>query len=179
MNKGLKPSDVFVPGKFPIEEANAYADRGTPQRDTLTALQRGYVPLVFGGYGVGKSSMVARVARGFHQSNTLVYVETVYGKSLDNIFQQVLEKLDYEVTIQRTENIKKETTVTGDAQIEGGVFHTLKAKFKTGISKNREQTRTELTELSAIPEMSANHVIAPNRDGWFRKLLPVSDWFCL
>lgn len=147
MNKELKPRDVFVPGKFPIEEANAYADRGTPQRDTLIALRRGYVPLVFGGYGVGKSSMVARVARGFHQSNTLVYVETVYGKSLDTIFQQVLEKLDYEVTIQRTENIKKETTVTGDAQIEGGVFHTLKAKFKSGISKNREQTRTELTEL--------------------------------
>lgn len=147
MNKGLIPNDVFVPGKFPIEEANAYADRGTPQRDTLTALQRGYVPLVFGGYGVGKSSMVARVAQGFQQSNILVYVETVYGKSLDAIFQQVLEKLDYEVTVQRTENVKNGSTATGGAEIEGDVFHIFKAKVKTGLSKNREETRTETTEL--------------------------------
>jgi hypothetical protein len=112
MRNTLEPNDVFVPGKFPIEEANAYADRGTPQRDTLTALERGYVPLVFEGYGVGKSSMVARVAQDFQQSNALVYVETVYAKSLDAIFWQILEKLGYEVTVQRTENIRNGTTAT-------------------------------------------------------------------
>lgn len=147
MRNVLKPSDVFVPGKFPIDEANAYADRGIPQKDTITALNRGYVPLVFGGYGVGKSSMVARVTQGFQPINTLVYVETVYAKSLDAIFQQVLETLGYEVTIQRTTSSKNGTTATAGAEVEGGVFQVLKARIKSGLSNNREEQQTEVTEL--------------------------------
>ncbi|VFQ44367.1 AAA family ATPase [Desulfoluna butyratoxydans] len=147
MRNTLKPNDVFVPEKFPIEETNAYAYRGTPQRDTSTALERGYVPLVFGGYGVGKSSMVARIAQDFQPSDAVVYVETVYAKSLDSIFQQVLEKLGYEVTVQNTMSSKEGTTATIGAEVEGGIFQALKAKFKSTLSGNHEDTRTEVSEL--------------------------------
>ena len=89
----IKPSDVFVPGKFPIEQSNVYADRGTPQADVRTALERAYVPLVFGGYGVGKSSMVVRVAQDFSSTHQVVYVENVYRKSFSAIFERILEEL--------------------------------------------------------------------------------------
>lgn len=147
MKNTLAPGDVFVPGQSPVEESNAYADRGTPQTDTATALNRGYVPLVYGGYGVGKSSMVARVAKGYERENKLVYVETVYGKSLDSIFKQILESLGYEVTIQRTTQKKRGTASSVGTEVEGGVFQVLKAKVKGGLSKTREEHATELNEL--------------------------------
>ncbi|WP_028571206.1 P-loop NTPase fold protein [Desulfonatronum lacustre] len=147
MSNTLKPGDVFVPGQFPIEESNAYADRGTPQKDTATALRRGYVPLVYGGYGVGKSSMVARVAKSFEHENKLVYVETVYAKSLDAIFKQVLEALGYEVTVQRTTQNNNKTTSSVGTEVEGGVFQVLKAKVKGGLSKSREDNQTIVNEL--------------------------------
>lgn len=147
MGNALKPNDVFVPGKFPIEAANAYADRGQPQRDTRTALERGYVPLVFGGYGVGKSSMVARVAQDFQQSNTQVYIETVYEKSLDAIFRRVLESIGYEVTVERTKNLRSGNTVSGDADVEGTIFQVLRARIRGGLSINREETTTAKIEI--------------------------------
>jgi GTPase SAR1 family protein len=147
MFKTITPTDVFVPGKFPIEEANAYADRGTPQIDTLNALKRGYVPLVFGGYGVGKSSMVIKIAQEFREVNTSVYVETVYKKSLDSIFKQVLEKIGYEVTTQRTKSATGETTAEIGSEAEGGFFQVLKAKLSSSLTKTRGQEETEVTEL--------------------------------
>ena len=147
MPPNLVPKDVFVPGRFPIEEANAYADRGTPQQDTLNALEKGYVPLVFGGYGVGKSSMVARVAQEFKGASTLVYVETVYGKSINAIFQQVLEAIGYEVTVQRTKAATNGTTATVGSEVESGLFQVFKAKLKGDLSKNREEQHSEVVEL--------------------------------
>lgn len=147
MRQILKPSDVFVPGEFPIKKENAYADRGRPQRDTHAALMRGYVPLVFGGYGVGKSSMVARVAQDFRDSNVLVYVETVYAKSLDSIFKQVLEKLGYEVTVQRTHATKAGITAAASTEVAGDFFQVLKAKLTGSLSANHENGKTETIEL--------------------------------
>src|SRR4030042_5355202 len=83
MTKQMKPSEVFVPGKFPIEEHNIYTDRGAPQESFQTALKRSFVPLVFGSYGVGKSSLSRYCTKGAEKNKKLVYIESVHGKSLD------------------------------------------------------------------------------------------------
>lgn len=143
----IKPSDVFVPGKFPIEESNVYADRGTPQADVRTALSRAYVPLVFGGYGVGKSSMVVKVAHNFSNTHKIVYVENVYGKSFSAIFERILEELGYEVTVQRTSGTGSMTATNAEGEISGNAFYVLAAKLKTGITRQRRASEEEVREL--------------------------------
>ncbi|WP_417746961.1 AAA family ATPase [Rosistilla oblonga] len=143
----IKPSDVFVPGKFPIEESNVYADRGTPQADVRTALDRAYVPLIFGGYGVGKSSMVVRVAQDFSSTHKVVYVENVYGKSFSAIFERILEELGYEVTVQRTAGTGTMTGTNAEAEISGNTFYVIAAKLKAGITRQRSASEEEVREL--------------------------------
>lgn len=143
----LNPADVFVPGKFPIEESNVYANRGTPQNDTDTALKRSYIPLVFGGYGVGKSSMVIKVAQEFSGTHKIVYIENVYEKSLASVFERVLEELGYEITVQRTTTDKSSTGTSASGEISGNAFYVFTAKLKTAITGSREHSDTEVTEL--------------------------------
>jgi hypothetical protein len=143
----IKPSDVFVPGKFPIEQSNVYADRGTPQADVHTALTRAYVPLVFGGYGVGKSSMVMRVAQNFSNTHRVVYVENVYGKSFSAIFERILEELGYEVTVQRTAGAGTTTGTNAEGEVSGNAFYVLAAKLKAGIKRERSESEEEVREL--------------------------------
>jgi len=142
-----EPADVFVPGKFPIKESNVYADRGTPQVDARTAIERAYVPLVFGGYGVGKSSMMMRVAQAFGETHTVVYIENVYGNSFSAIFERILEKLGYEVTTQRKTASGSTTGTQTDAEIGGNAFYVLAAKLKAGITRQHRDNEEEVKEL--------------------------------
>lgn len=142
-----QPAEVFVPGKFPIEESNVYADRGTPQADARTALERAYVPLVFGGYGVGKSSMMMRVAQTFGTAHKIIYIENVYGKSFSAVFERILEELGYEVTAQRTTASGTSTGTNTQAEISGNAFYVIAAKLKTVISRQRHENQGEVKEL--------------------------------
>jgi len=55
----LKPHDVFTPARPPLEDTNVYAARGEAEDDFAAALRRGMVPVVFGEFGVGKTSLVS------------------------------------------------------------------------------------------------------------------------
>ncbi|HKO46823.1 MAG TPA: hypothetical protein VJV79_03820 [Polyangiaceae bacterium] len=59
----LRPHDVFTPAFPPIELSNAYASRKAPEEDFQQALDRCQVPVVFGAFGVGKTSMARHVIR--------------------------------------------------------------------------------------------------------------------
>jgi hypothetical protein len=147
MHQKISPNEVFVPGKFPIEKNNAYADRGDPQKATVSALVNCYVPLIYGGYGVGKSSMVQRVAQDFKDKNRLIYVETVYGKTLSEIFKQVLEELGYQATVQRTSSETKSTNSELGGEAEGSLFYALKVKALAKLSKKKENNETIVSEF--------------------------------
>ena len=53
----LNPNDVFTPGKLPIRPTNVYAARGDAEALFQKTLNRAMIPVVFGEYGVGKTSM--------------------------------------------------------------------------------------------------------------------------
>lgn len=143
----IAPSDVFVPGKFPIKESNVYADRGTPQSDTRVALTRGFVPLVFGGYGVGKSSMVMRVAQDFTGNHTIVYIENVFGKSLSSIFERILEEIGYEVISSRSSRNDSSSAAQVGAEVSGSAFWVLTAKLKSALTNTRSEGESVEHEL--------------------------------
>lgn len=99
----MKPSDVFVPGRFPIEQHNVYADRGEPQRLVDQAWRRGFVPVIYGSYGTGKSSLARFCSKAVEEQGRLVYIESVYGKSLAGIFERVLDQVTIETTSNQRE----------------------------------------------------------------------------
>ncbi len=143
----LEPSDVFVPGKFPIRENNAFADRGNPQRDLQTALRRGFVPLIFGSYGVGKSSLAMYCAKQITNAN-LIHIESVYGLSLSNIFERVLEHLGYEILTERGSSSKGSVAINIEAGSDANIFTMIKARLVGGLSGSGERSQNRVYELA-------------------------------
>ncbi len=144
-------SDVFVPGRFPIAKEHAYADRGDAQQSLSRSLSRGFVPLIYGTYGVGKSSMAHRVAHEADLVSSLVYVDSVYGKSLSDVLAQALESIGYEIQHSRTASEDKGGSGQFSSEVEGGIFGTFKAKLGNAISrtwKKGEQAEYELAVKS-------------------------------
>jgi hypothetical protein len=135
----IEPRDVFVPGKFPLQYNNIYAHRGRPQDNFETAIGRGFVPVVFGSYGVGKSSLSRHCTKSWEAAGKLVYIESLYGKSLADIFTRVLEILGYEVTTETTSQNEKESGGESGFAVEGGILGYLKAKVAGKISRKRKK----------------------------------------
>lgn len=147
MANTIKPSDVFVPGRFPIEDENVYADRGTTQKNLVKCLDRGFVPIVFGSYGVGKSSLSRFCGKPWEQRKKLVYIESVYGKNLANIFERVLEFVGYEVTVESHSVSEKTASNEMGFNISGGILGYLKAKIAGKIGRKRKKQLGHKREL--------------------------------
>jgi hypothetical protein len=107
-----EPHEVFTPGSVPLEEHNVYAKRTTAESNLRRFLNRRQVPVVFGEYGVGKTTLVQRYFQDAGLDDRLVYVPSVAGLSLADIFRVLLEHMEYTVEIEQTA-----TSTTGG---EGG-----------------------------------------------------------
>jgi type II secretory pathway predicted ATPase ExeA len=101
--EGLQPEDVFTPTELPLADTNVYASRQEPERALDRAVRRGRVPVVFGEFGVGKTTLVRRFFREEDYEDRLVYIPSVDGRELSDLFRVVLEKLDYTVELERTQ----------------------------------------------------------------------------
>ena len=143
----LKPHDVFTPAKPPLEVNNVYAPRGQHEKDFVQALERSHVPVVFGEYGVGKTSMARHVLLDTDQAGRLVNIESAAGKSLADLFKVILEHLGYEVTKSLSQQDNNSSTLAGSAEA-GAVFPGLTAKFTTSGSTSTARTTTSVRELA-------------------------------
>jgi hypothetical protein len=141
-----RPHEVFTPGRIPIRPRNVYANRGKAEIDFAKALERGLVPLVFGEYGVGKTSMARYVLREDEASNRLVNVESVANKSMDDVFAQCLEQLGYTVEIKRTTAVARSSSSDEGGEMTGG-FPFLSAKFASKDTKASGATTSTETQL--------------------------------
>jgi polynucleotide 5'-kinase involved in rRNA processing len=70
----LIPKTVFTPGKLPIEPGNVYSNRLDAERFFNKALDRSLVPLVYGEYGVGKTSLARYLLLDYAKNSKLVNV---------------------------------------------------------------------------------------------------------
>ncbi len=96
----LEPEDVFTPGRPPLKDTNVYAKRHEAESSLRARLRQGFVPLIYGEFGVGKTTMVRRV---IGDAKTTLYIPTASGKTMTGIFASALERLDYETTTKRSE----------------------------------------------------------------------------
>ena len=109
------PREVFTPGDLPIERGNVYVSRESSERLMKRGVERNRVPVVFGDYGVGKSSMVRRYFRdlqragwmkrrrlGVPREGQVVYFASSAGLTLPKVFERILEHLKYRVETEVT-----------------------------------------------------------------------------
>ena len=143
----LKPSEVFVPGRFPIEEHNVYADRGEPQVRVRRAWERGFAPVIYGSYGTGKSSLARFCAKPYQDQGRLVYIESVYGKSLADLFENVLEFIGYTVTVETISSSEKQSGTEAGFEVAGGVLAALKATIRGKLSRKRKKALAQRRQL--------------------------------
>ncbi len=136
----LLPNAVFTPGRPPVEATNVYVSRGQAQRDLEQALSRSMIPIVFGEYGVGKTSLARNAAKDFDQRGKLVNIESVADKTFDAIVAAILEHVGYtvETTRQTAAAETKGEELSGTTNVS---FFSVTGK-KTNGSSNTE-TRTE------------------------------------
>jgi hypothetical protein len=146
----LLPNDVFTPGSLPIEPTNIYAARGEAEREFKKALRRNLIPVVFGEYGVGKTSMARYELRDYDKAGTLVNIESVADKTLEDVFTRCLERLGYSVEKRRTTYNGETNSIEHSAQVgvKTGFFNALVASKRTKGSTSSLQAEHELVVTS-------------------------------
>lgn len=147
----LRPNDVFTPGKLPIRPTNVYAARGDAEALFLKTLQRAMIPVVFGEYGVGKTSMARYALREKDAASLLVNIESVADKSLDDVFSRCLEKLGYSVKTKRIGGSSTSSSHEQSAQAgvtAGGWINALVASKRTRNAGSTEQTEEQFSVTS-------------------------------
>lgn len=113
LSKRPKPYEVFTPGSPPLDEHNVYVKRQKAEESLRRFIQRRQIPIVWGEYGVGKTSLVQRYFEKQEKDGSLVYIASVSGLDLSDIFRTILEHLRYEVEV--------ESTTTGRTGVDGGI----------------------------------------------------------
>jgi hypothetical protein len=106
------PHEVFTPGSLPLEPLNVYAPRREAELALRRFMNRQQVPVVYGGYGVGKTTLIKKFFEEEARSGTLVYIPSVTALGMADIFSVVLEHLNYAVEV--------ETVTKPQDKIEGG-----------------------------------------------------------
>lgn len=96
------PHEVFTPGEVPLKEHNVYVPRTAVETRLRQFLQRNQVAVVFGEYGVGKTTVVQRFLRDEVDATQVVYIASVSGKTLLDVFATVLERIEYSVPVEHT-----------------------------------------------------------------------------
>ena len=162
----LTPGNVFRPGKLPINPGNVYASRGSSETDFKKSLRRGFIPLVFGEYGVGKTSMARHVVKNTYSEDSLVNIESAADKELSDIFTRCLEKIGYTVERKQTEQSSRSSSLKQGGEISGGMSW-LKAKIlskrdnttTSGKTIEKELVVTSPTDSKIIEICEENEII--------------------
>lgn len=138
----LVPDKVFTPGQIPVQSTNIYATRGETEELFRKTLRRGMIPVIYGEYGVGKTSMARHVARDAEKEDRLVNIESVADKSLQDVFSRCLEKLGYTVSTKRVDGATSMSSheQSGQAEVSAGWAKGLLASKRTKTATSTQQT---------------------------------------
>ncbi|MGM9427300.1 P-loop NTPase fold protein [Hydrogenophaga sp. MI9] len=146
----LTPNDVFTPGQLPIHPTNIYASRGTAEDLFNKTLRRGMVPVVYGEYGVGKTSMARYALKDKDDKGLLVNIESVADQRLEAVFSRCLEKLGYSVQTKKVAGSSSSTA--SEQSMQAGVSHggwnALVAAKKTATSGSTIQLEEQFVVTS-------------------------------
>lgn len=80
---------MFVPSRIPLREENVYFSRGTEQQLLLDYAEEGAVSVVFGDFGVGKTTVVRRVFQDAEDDGRLVYFQAEAESTLEDLSNEI------------------------------------------------------------------------------------------
>lgn len=147
----LTPNDVFTPGKLPIHPTNIYANRGSAEDLFSKTLRRGMIPVVYGEYGVGKTSMARYALRDKDEKGLLVNIESVADQTLAAVFARCLEKLGYTVQTKKITGASNTQSheQSGQAGVNAGYWiNAVVASKRTSTSGNTQQIEEQFVVTS-------------------------------
>lgn len=153
----LLPNQVFTPGRPPVSQTNVYVARGEAQQKLSKGLDRSLIPIIFGEYGVGKTSLARHSISEAEQRGRLVNVESVDGKTFSQVVQQLLEHVGYTVkrSVKKTSGSEIGTTFSGEAGVSFEGF-----EVKLGAERAKSTATTdELHEDFAVTAPSDARVL--------------------
>jgi len=140
MTTRIEPADVFTPTSFPLEEPSVYAARQEAESALRRATSRDKVPIVFGEFGVGKTTLIRRFFLEAEREGRLINILSPEGKNLDDIARIALEELDYTVTVEEQE--------TTGSSVEGSTEIGWSGILKARLAGRLDESRTVKKELS-------------------------------
>ncbi|WP_086149247.1 AAA family ATPase [Cellulosimicrobium sp. KWT-B] len=143
------PAEVFTPTTLPLQEHNAYVHRSDAEAKIERYLSRGQVPLIYGEYGVGKTTVARKVLRDRGFEPHMVYMPTTASKSISDVIRLSLEHLGATVTV---ESVRSTST-------EGG----LSASFVVELGGRVART-TQDTERFVVDTLTDERALALFRD---------------
>jgi hypothetical protein len=110
-----EPSEVFTPTQLPLSEHNAYVHRTEAEEKIRRFLSRGQVPLIYGEYGVGKTTVVRKSLRDGGYEDGLVYIPSAAGMTIADVFRVALEHIG--ATVRASEVTTNSTTGRAGASL--------------------------------------------------------------
>ncbi|MFC6421947.1 ATP-binding protein [Ornithinimicrobium tianjinense] len=130
---------MFTPSRAPLREHNVYVSRADAERELDSAINQGDTPLIFGEFGVGKTSLALHFFRNERDENRLVHFARPDKQSLDAVFRQALEQIGYIVETSMVE----ERADSADIGLSAGLWSVFKARLGASM-KDSVATSTEL-----------------------------------
>jgi len=117
MDSAPNPWDVFTPGKPPLGAESVYVHRTGPEERLTESMQRHLVPVVFGEFGVGKTSVVRRFLLGVQGEGRLVYIPSAKELTLQDVFTRCLEHLNFSVQVSQTSSTGTQASAGIDIRV--------------------------------------------------------------
>jgi hypothetical protein len=135
---------------------NVYSRREEPEKALSRCVERKLVPVVFGDFGVGKTSLVNKFFDDQQQNQSLVYFPSAEGLTMANVFRRVLEVLHYTTEVDQTSS----RTIGG----EGGFDKIIKAVVTREVTEESHRnvlitSPTDIAMLDIIDEAGLTLVI--------------------
>jgi energy-coupling factor transporter ATP-binding protein EcfA2 len=148
-NKPPKPEEVFAPGRLPLGPKHVYVTRGEPQTRFNTAIRTSMIPLLYGEYGVGKTTLARASLRVLERTGVLVNIESSAAQTFDDVLTRCLERIEYMAVGRRTTTeiigAAQETSSSAAASAMNWLSATLASNRSTTKSTNRTQEATAVT----------------------------------
>ncbi|WP_149029373.1 ATP-binding protein [Corynebacterium halotolerans] len=168
MSDYLDPEDVFTPSNPPTGENNIYVSRLNIENKLRRAL-KSRVPIVFGNYGVGKTTLCIKVLESAYAEEIIVRITDPSAMEMGSLFKRGFEEIGYEVTVNRTESRASGIDIgaSAQAQVSNPLFNLFNLGGSLSIKKadSAEEGVTkkllvdEPTDFKAIEIFRDNKVI--------------------
>lgn len=171
MSKTIKASDVFTPTKPPVDKHNIYIHRVKFESKFKRAFERGATPVIFGDYGVGKTSLsLISLDNLMGEDGLVIRMTDPDNKDISAVYKLAFEKLEYEVTVSETSgsgrNYSAEIQASANSSIGiGKLFEILKVGVSASgkAEKSESETREKQFLVSSPTESKAIEVFSENK----------------